>query len=135
MANGTFDLTFDSVAHEDDFSGGPRYATDWKGEDGRMWRVSSVDHRTATETMIFPMEDGEPIYFDIDGIKKYMGSKREHGAFLAEYLQRELDREHDRFMETWLESATEGFDYGRRPTAVRLRGCPPDLSTFTENSP
>ena len=100
MANGTFDLTFDSIAHEDDFGGGVRFATDWKGEDGRMWRVSSVDHSTATETMIFPMEDGEPIYFDIDGIKKYMGSKREHGAFLAEALQRELNREHDRFMET-----------------------------------
>ena len=129
MANGTFDLTFDSVAHEDDFSGGPRYATDWKGEDGRMWRVSSVDHSTATETMIFPMIDGEPIYFDLDGVKEYMGSKREHGEFLAEALQRDFDREHDKHV-----LKTDDL-YPGLPTSVRLQGCPPDLSTFTENSP
>ena len=124
--NGTYDLDFDRIAHEDDFAGGVRFATDWKGEDGRMWRVSSVDHSTATETMIFPMKDGEPIYFDIDGIKKYMGSKREHGEFLAEVLQRELNREHDE----------DDFPrFAGLPKSVRLRGCPPDLSTFTENSP
>ena len=129
MANGTFDLFFDSVAHEDDFAGGARYATDWKGEDGRMWRVSSVDHSTATETMIFPMKDGEPIYFDIDGIKQYMGSKREHGAFLAEALQRELNEAHDEYVRN-----TDDLWVGM-PKSVRLRKCPPDLSTFTENSP
>ena len=129
MANGTFDLTFDSIAHEDDFAGGRRYATNWKGEDGRMWRVSSVDHSSATETMIFPMKDGEPIYFDLDGIKEYMGRSRDHGAFLAEALQRDFDREHDKHV-----LKTDDL-YPGLPTSVRLRGCPPDLSTFTENSP
>ena len=104
MTNGTFDLTFDSIAHEDDFAGGVRFATDWKGENGMMWRVSSVDHSTATETMIFPIaEDGEPMYFDLDGIKEYMSSKQEHGAFLAEVLQRELEK------------------------SIRLRESPPEL--------
>jgi hypothetical protein len=121
MANGTFDLTFDSIAHEDDFGGGVRFATDWKGEDGRMWRVSSVDHSTATETMIFLMMDGEPTYFDLDGVKEYMGSSRDHGEFLAEYLQRELDQ---------VDDLAPGL-----PKSVRIRKCPPDLSTFTENSP
>ena len=118
MTNGTFDLTFDRVAHQDGLYGGLRYATDWKGEDGRMWRVSSVHHSTATETMIFLMVDGEPTYFDLDVRKEYMDLKQNHGAFLAEYLQRELD------------NRDEGL-----PTSVRLRGCPPELQTFTENSP
>ena len=129
MANGTFDLTFDSVAHQDGIYGGRRYATDWTGEDGRQWRVSSVDHSTATETMIFLMIDGEPTYFDLDGVKRYMENKRDHGAFLAEYLQRELDRAHDEYV-----LKTDDL-YPGLPTSVRLRGCPPDLSTFTENSP
>ena len=121
MANGTYDLEFTRVAHQDGLYGGLRYATDWTGEDGRMWRISSVDHSTATETMIFLMIDGEPTYFDLDCVKRYMDSKRDHGAFLAEYLQRELDQ---------VDDLAPGL-----PTSVRLRKCPPDLSTFTENSP
>ena len=130
MANGTFDLTFDRVAHTDGIYGGRRYATDWKGEDGRMWRVSSVDHSTATETMIFLMIDGEPTYFDLDARKEYMENKRDHGAFLAEYLQRELNRLDEEEHEAGTAEDPNGL-----PKSVRIRKCPPDLSTFTENSP
>ena len=129
MANGTFDLDFTRVAHQDGIYGGRRYATDWTGEDGRMWRVSSVDHSTATETMIFLMIDGEPTYFDLDARKEYMENKRDHGAFLAEYLQMELNESHDEYVRN-----TDDLWVGM-PKSVRLRGCPPDLSTFTENSP
>jgi hypothetical protein len=129
MANGTFDLTFDSVAHTDGIHGGRRYATDWKSEDGRMWRVSSVDHRTALETMVFEIVDGEPTYFDVAAVKEYMENKRDHGAFLAEYLQMELNESHNEDVRN-----TDDLWVGM-PKSVRLRGCPPDLSTFTENSP
>ena len=129
MANGTFDLDFTRVAHQDGIYGGRRYATDWTGEDGRMWRVSSVDHSTATETMIFLMIDGEPTYFDLDARKEYMENKQDHGAFLAEYLQMELNESHDEYVRN-----TDDLWVGM-PKSVRLRGCPPDLSTFTENSP
>ena len=129
MTNGTFDLEFTRVAHQDGIYGGRRYATDWTGEDGRMWRVSSVDHSTATETMIFLMIDGEPTYFDLDARKEYMENKRDHGAFLAEYLQMKLNEAHDEYVRN-----TDDLWVGM-PKSVRLRGCPPDLSTFTENSP
>ena len=119
--NGTYDLEFTRVAHQDGLYGGLRYATDWTGEDGRMWRVSSVDHSTATETMIFLMIDGEPTYFDLDVRREYMENSRDHGAFLAEYLQRELD---ERVI----------LD-GGLTTTVRIRKVPPELQTFTENSP
>ena len=130
MANGTFDLDFTRVAHQDGIYGGRRYATDWTGEDGRMWRVSSVDHSTATETMIFLMIDGEPTYFDLDARKEYMENKRDHGAFLAEYLQRELNRVNEEEHEAGTAEDPNGL-----PKSVRVRKCPPDLSTFTENSP
>ena len=130
MANGTFDLDFTRVAHQDGIYGGRRYATDWTGEDGRMWRVSSVDHSTATETMIFLMIDGEPTYFDLDARKEYMENKRDHGAFLAEYLQRELNRLDEEEHEAGTAEDPNGL-----PKSVRIRKCPPDLSTFTENSP
>ena len=129
MANGTFDLTFDSVAHQDGIYGGRRYATDWTGEDGRQWRVSSVDHDTALETMVFEIVDGEVTYFDVAATKEYMENKRDHGAFLAEYLQMELNESHDEYVRN-----TDDLWVGM-PKSVRLRGCPPDLSTFTENSP
>ena len=130
MTNGTYDLTFDRVAHQDGMYGGLRYATDWKGEDGRQWRVSSVDHSTATETMIFLMIDGEPTYFDLDATKEYMENKRDHGTFLAEYLQRELNRLDEEEHEAGTAEDPNGL-----PTSVRLRGCPPELQTFTENNP
>ena len=124
--NGTYDLFFEQVAHQDGLYGGLRFATDWTGEDGRQWRVSSVDHSTATETMIFLMIDGEPTYFDLDTRKEYMENKRDHGAFLAEYLQRDLDESHG----LDLHEGIVGL-----PQSVRIRRVPPDLSTFTENSP
>ena len=130
MANGTFDLFFESVAHQDGIYGGRRYATDWTGEDGRQWRVSSVDHSTATETMVFEIVDGEVTYFDVAATKEYMENKRDHGAFLAEYLQMEINEQieaEEGAPNQWMETGM--------PKSVRLRGCPPDLSTFTENSP
>ena len=130
MTNGTFDLFFERVAHQDGLYGGLRFATDWTGEDGRQWRVSSVDHSTATETMIFLIKDGEPTYFDLDVRKEYMENKRDHGAFLAEYLQRELDESHERFEDESGEKLPRNY-----PRSVRLRKCPPELQTFTENSP
>ena len=129
--NGTYDLEFTRIAHQDGLYGGLRFATDWTGEDGRQWRVSSVDHSTATETMIFLMIDGEPTYFDLDVRKEYMENKRDHGAFLAEYLQRELDESHKVF-----EDLHEGEKLPRNyPRSVRLLKCPPELQTFTENNP
>ena len=128
--NGTYDLTFTRVAHQDGLYGGLRFATDWTDEDGRQWRVSSVDHSTATETMVFEIVDGEVNYFDVAATKKYMENKRDHGAFLAEYLQRELDERieaEEGAPIQWMETGI--------PKSVRIRGCPPDLSTFTENNP
>lgn len=130
MANGTFDLEFTRVAHQDGLYGGLRFATDWTGEDGRMWRVSSVDHSTATETMIFLMIDGEPTYFDLDAKKEYMENKRDHGAFLAAYLQRELNRLDEEEHEAGTAEDPNGL-----PKSVRIRKVPPELQTFTENNP
>ena len=128
--NGTYDLEFTRIAHQDGLYSGLRFATDWTGEDGRQWRVSSVDHSTATETMIFLIKDGEPTYFDLDVRKEYMENKRDHGAFLAEYLQRELNRLDEEEHEAGTAEDPNGL-----PKSVRIRKCPPDLSTFTENSP
>jgi len=86
-----YELTLSGVAYDDTFQGGPRFATDWQGSDGRMWRVSSLDNDRTTETMIFAMENGEPNYFDLDAVKRFIGSRTEQGGFLQEYLQRELD--------------------------------------------
>ena len=122
MANGTFDLFYESVAHQDGIYGGRLYATDWTGEDGRQWRVSSVDHSTATETMVFEIVDGEVNYFDVAATKEYMENKRDHGAFLAEYLQRDLDESHG----LDLHEGIVGL-----PQSVRIRRVPPDLSTLS----
>ena len=129
--NGTFDLNFYRDVHNDDFNGGRRFATDWKGEDGRVWRVSSITNSYTTETMIFRLTiDDEVIYFDLDVRKEYMENKRDHGAFLAEYLQRELNRVNEEEHEAGTAEDPNGL-----PTSVRLRKCPPELQTFTENNP
>lgn len=91
MTSKYFTISLSAVAHDDEFREGRRFATDWKGSDGRMWRVSSVDHESATETMIFLCLDGEPTYFDLDAMKEFTNSRCEHGRFLQEYLQRELE--------------------------------------------
>lgn len=91
MTSKYFTISLSAVAHDDEFREGRRFATDWKGSDGRMWRVSSVDHESATETMVFLCMDGEPTYFDLDSNKEFTNSRCEHGRFLQEYLQRELD--------------------------------------------
>lgn len=90
MTSKYFTISLSAVAHDDEFREGRRFATDWKGSDGRMWRVSSVDHESATETMVFLCMDGEPTYFDLDSNKEFTNSRCEHGRFLQEYLQREL---------------------------------------------
>ena len=128
--NGTFDLTFDREVHNDDFNGGRRFATDWKGEDGRMWRVSSVTNSMTTETMIFAFIDDEVTYFDLDAIRVFMETTRDHGTFLAEYLQRELNRLDEEEHEAGTAEDPNGL-----PKSVRIRKCPPELQTFTENNP
>lgn len=90
-----FNIKMSNLAHDDDFDGGRRFATDWTGSDGSVWRVSSVDNSRAHETMIFKVEeDGEVNYFDLDAKREYMGTREMQGRFLQEYLQRVFDRAH-----------------------------------------
>ncbi len=78
---------YNGVAHDDDFDGGRRYATDWTvGKD--RYRVSSVDNAKTTETMLFRIEeDGEVNYFDLRAEREFLSNASQHAKFLSEFLE------------------------------------------------
>ena len=99
--------------------GGKRVATEWETSNGRRFMVSSVDHDTATETMVFEVIDGEPTYYDLWTDRVFRDSRHSHGKFLREFL---------------MDSRADG-DFVDRLRYAEVSVVPPQISEFTENSP
>jgi hypothetical protein len=98
--------------------GGERFATEWETSNGRRFMVSSVNHDTATETMVFEVIDGEPTYYDLWTDRVFRESRHTHGKFLREFL---ADSRADEIVD--------------RLQYAEVRVVPPEISHFTENSP
>ena len=97
--------------------GGKRFVTEWDTSDGQRFMVSSVDHDTACETMIFAVVDGEATYYDLWTDRVFRDTRHSHGKFLDEFL-----------------SHTNAEGVGPAD-GMAVRIVPPELSEFTENSP
>lgn len=103
----------------ENIQGGKRFATEWETSNGRRFMVSSVDHDSACETMVFEVIDGEPTYFDLWTDLVFRDSRHTHGKFLREFL---MDSRADE-------------DFVDRLQYAEVCVVPPQISEFTENSP
>jgi hypothetical protein len=103
----------------EEMHGGKRFATEWETSNDRRFMVSSVDHDTATETMVFEVIDGEPTYYDLWTDRVFRESRHSHGKFLREFL---------------MDSRADG-DFVDRLQYAEVRVVPPQISELTENSP
>jgi hypothetical protein len=92
-------IKFDNFL-SDRYAGGSRFQTTWTVE-GERFKVSSVEHTTACETMIFPHRENDPkpkwsgfasenepwVMLEVWGDKFFRGLARDHKDFLLEFLQ------------------------------------------------
>jgi hypothetical protein len=107
----------------EEMHGGKRFATEWETSNDRRFMVSSVDRwiggeRSACETMVFEVIDGEPTYFDLWTDLVFRDSRHTHGKFLREFL-----------MDSRADEIVDRLQY------AEVRVVPPQISELTENSP
>lgn len=102
----------------EEMHGGKRFATEWESSNDRRFMVSSVDHDTATETMVFEVINGQPTYYDLWTDRVFRDSRHSHGKFLREFL---ADSRADEIVD--------------RLQYAEVRVVPPQISELTENSP
>jgi len=126
MTERFFTITMTDLVHDDDFDGGRRFVTDWKGSDDRFWRVSSVENSRALETMIFATDgNGEVDYFDLDCVKEFIGSREEQGRFLQGFLERQMEQVRQREIEAFGDGSghTEPMSISPHTTVLMDRFC------------
>ena len=88
MTNNTTTISIrpDATINEE-MHGGKRFATEWETSNGSRYMVSSVDHDTATETMVFEVIDGHPTYYDLWTDREFRSNASQHAKFLGEFLE------------------------------------------------
>ena len=66
--------------------GGEQFSTVWLIE-GKPAIVSSVSNPHTTETMIFPIINGEVDYMELWCEKEYLSNPSQHAKLISEYLR------------------------------------------------